>query len=122
MRSFQLLAFAAATVIFSGQQILANEGWRKFTATAYAEDGTTASGKQTVNGRTAAADPAVLPLGTRVEVRGAGPYSGEYTIHDSGPKVNGREIDLFVPSHAEAKRFGKKTVQVRVVHRAPHRK
>ena len=122
MRLLQLLAFAAVSVVFRGQQIFANEGWRKFTATAYAEDGTTASGKQTVNGRTAAADPAVLPLGTRVEVRGAGPYSGEYTIHDSGPKVNGREIDLFVPSHAEAKRFGKKTVQVRVVHRAPHRK
>ena len=93
----------------------AKPGWRTFTATAYSVEGETASGKQTREGRTVAADPAILPLGTKIEVRGAGPYSGTYVVHDSGPKVKGREIDIFIDAPAEAKKFGKKQVQVRVL-------
>ena len=82
-------------------------------------EGQTASGKQTREGRTVAADPAVLPLGTKIQVRGAGPYSGTYVVHDSGRKIGGREIDIFIGNAAEAKRFGKKPVQVRVLEKAP---
>lgn len=92
--------------------------WQRFTATAYAAEGTTASGKQTREGRVAA-DPAVLPLGTVIQVRGAGRYSGTYTVRDTGSKINGRSIDIFMYSTEEAKRFGKKAVRVRVVKRAP---
>jgi 3D (Asp-Asp-Asp) domain-containing protein len=48
----------------------------EFEATAYCITGTTASGMQTRPG-IVAADPAVLPLGSRIRVDGAGPYSGE---------------------------------------------
>ncbi|HYO84621.1 MAG TPA: 3D domain-containing protein [Bryobacteraceae bacterium] len=89
--------------------------WQRFEATAYSKEGQTASGKQTVEGRTVAADPDVLPIGTRIEVSDAGPYSGEYVVHDSGRKIAGREIDLFIDQPAEAKKFGKKTVRVRVL-------
>lgn len=93
--------------------------WMKFSATAYTIEGETASGKQTREGRTIAADPAVLPLGTKVQVKGAGPYDGVYVVHDSGRKINGREIDIYIENNAEAKRFGKKPVQVKVLSKAP---
>jgi 3D (Asp-Asp-Asp) domain-containing protein len=89
--------------------------WQKFTASAYSVEGKTASGKQTREGRTVAADPAVLPLGTRIQVRDAGRYSGTYVVHDSGPKVKGREIDIFIGDPAEAKKFGRKQVRVLVL-------
>ncbi len=95
-----------------------HKGWQKFIATASAVEGTTASGAQTKEGRTIAADPTVLPLGTKIEVKGAGSYSGQYVVQDSGRKIKGREIDIFMGSAAEAKKFGKKAVMVRVLQSA----
>lgn len=94
---------------------LAAPGWQKFTATAYSVEGETASGKQTREGRTVAADTDVLPIGTRIEIRDAGPYSGTYVVQDSGRKITGREVDIFIDNPAEAKKFGKKPVRVRVI-------
>jgi hypothetical protein len=48
-------------------------------------------------------------------VYGAGKYSGEYTVEDTGGKVDGRHIDLYMPSHAEAKKFGRQRVKVVVL-------
>lgn len=62
-----------------------------------------------------AADPRVLPLGSRIRGRGAGAYDGVYTVTDTGSRVDGRHIDLYVPTAAEAKRFGKKRVRVEVL-------
>ena len=87
--------------------------WENFTATAYSAKGETASGQTPREGRTAAADPSVFPPGTQIEVADAGPYSGTYVINDTGPKIRGREIDLYIEQPAEAKRFGKKQVRVR---------
>jgi 3D (Asp-Asp-Asp) domain-containing protein len=97
------------------QPAIARTRWMKFTATAYSVQGETASGKQTREGRTVAADPAVIPLGSRIQVRGAGPYSGTYMVQDTGRKVGGRSIDFFIADPAEAKRFGKKPVMVRII-------
>lgn len=87
-------------------------------ATAYAQHGETASGDQTRRG-IIAADPRVLPLGTKVKVTNAGRYSGHYVVKDTGRKIKGRKIDVFMPSHREAKKFGKKDVKVTVVQRPP---
>jgi len=87
-------------------------------ATAYARQGTTASGDQTRRGMIAA-DPHLLPLGTKVQLSGAGEYSGQYTVMDTGRSIKGRTVDVFVPSQREAKRFGTKNVQVRVLKPAP---
>ena len=106
---------ASLLVLTGGTAAFAAPGWQKFTATAYSLEGETASGKQTREGRTVAADTAILPLGTRVEIRDAGPYSGTYVVHDSGRRINGREIDIFIDNPAEAKKFGKKPVRVRVL-------
>jgi 3D (Asp-Asp-Asp) domain-containing protein len=62
-----------------------------------------------------ASDPAVLPLGSRIRVHDAGAYSGEYTVQDTGAKIDGREIDIYLADDAEAKRFGKRRVKVEVL-------
>ena len=64
-----------------------------------------------------AADPAVLPLGSRIRVTGANSYNGVYTVTDTGSKVLGRHIDLCLGSAAEAKQFGKKIVRVQLLRR-----
>jgi 3D (Asp-Asp-Asp) domain-containing protein len=87
-----------------------------FEATAYTIEGETASGAQTRKG-IVAADPKVLPIGSRIRVQGAGQYDGEYTVKDTGREIKGREIDVYIANDAEAKRFGRKNVTVEVLER-----
>src|SRR5947199_1725090 len=84
---------------------------RYFIATAYSVEGTGASGKWSHPG-TVAADRDVLPLNSRIRIYGAGKFSGEYTVEDTGNKVDGRHIDVYMPSRAEAKKFGRQRVKV----------
>ena len=88
-----------------------------FEATAYSVTGTTANGGTTTR-RTVAADPSILPAGTRIRVTGAGRYSGLYVVKDTGPKIAGRRIDIYIPSRSEAKRFGKRRVKVWVLRKS----
>lgn len=85
-----------------------------FTATAYSIEGRTASGIRSREG-IVAADPAVLPLGSRIRVHDAGQYSGEYAVHDTGKAINGHEIDIYLADDTEAKRFGRRRVKVEVL-------
>ncbi len=90
----------------------------RFKATAYAVEGETATGAQTKEG-IVAADPDVLPLGSRIRVHDAGEYSGEYVVKDVGRSVDGKHVDLFLESESEAKKFGERTVRVEVLERGP---
>ncbi len=91
-----------------------DERQMQFEATAYSIEGKTAAGTRTREG-TVAADPALLPLGTRIRVSEAGRYSGEYVVRDTGRTIKGREIDIYLANDAEAKRFGRKSVRVEVL-------
>lgn len=84
---------------------------RYFIAIAYSVEGTGASGKWSHPG-TVAADRAVLPLNSRIRIYGAGRYSGDYVVEDTGGKVDGHHIDVYMPSRAEAKKFGRQRVKV----------
>jgi 3D (Asp-Asp-Asp) domain-containing protein len=86
----------------------------RYIATAYSQTGITASGEWT-HRHIVAADPAVLPIGTRIKIKHAGRYSGEYVVADTGAKVEGRHLDLYVPSTPECRKFGVKRVSVRVI-------
>ena len=87
----------------------------RMQATAYTETAKpTADGTHAHEG-VVAADPAVLPLNSRIRISGAGAFNGVYNVRDTGAKVVGRHVDLCVPSAAEARRFGKKIVTVRVL-------
>ena len=83
-----------------------------FIATAHSQKGQTASGMTSHVG-TVAADPAVLPLGSRIHVN-AGRYTGEYTVADTGALIKGRRIDIYMPTKAEAKKFGRQRVRVQI--------
>lgn len=85
-----------------------------YQATAYTVEGQTDSGIQAQKG-VVAADLDLLPIGTRIHISGAGKYSGEYLVADSGRKIQGREVDIYIRNNAEAKAFGKKPVRVRVI-------
>ncbi len=87
---------------------------RYFIATAYSVEGTGASGKWSHPGAVAA-DRKVLPLNSRIRVYGAGHYSGDYTVEDTGGKVDGHHIDVYMPSEADAKKFGHQRVKVVVL-------
>ena len=93
----------------------------RFEATAHSVEGITAKGTRAREG-VVAADPAVLPLGSKIRVTGAGSYSGVYVVTDTGPKVKGRQIDIYLRNDREAKRFGRKMVTVRVLFRGKNRK
>jgi 3D (Asp-Asp-Asp) domain-containing protein len=86
----------------------------KFVATAYSVTGITASGEYT-HRHVVAADPDVLPIGSRIKIRRAGRYSGEYVVADTGAKIVGRKLDIYLPSTPECVKFGKKPVHVKVV-------
>jgi len=86
-----------------------------FHATAYCKGTTTASGVRVRTG-VAAADPKLLPVGSVVNVSvGDEQYNGVYTVMDTGPAVQGRELDLYMWSCHEALRFGRKRIQVTVL-------
>jgi 3D (Asp-Asp-Asp) domain-containing protein len=65
----------------------------RFTSTAYCKGTTTASGAAVRSG-IAAADPDLLPVGSVIQVYRLGErYNGIYTIMDTGPAVQGRELE-----------------------------
>ncbi|PYS65241.1 MAG: hypothetical protein DMF76_03070, partial [Acidobacteria bacterium] len=84
-----------------------------YMATAYSLRGRTSSGRPASRGLIAA-DPSVLPLGTRVWLE-AGPFSGEYVVGDTGGSVRGRRIDIWTPTANEALRFGRRVVKLTVL-------
>jgi 3D (Asp-Asp-Asp) domain-containing protein len=107
------VAFVALTHPAGGQSNPARiDG--KFVATAYSVTGITASGEYT-HRHVVAADPEVLPIGSRIKIRRAGRYSGEYVVADTGAKIVGRKLDIYLPSTPECVKFGKKAVRVKVI-------
>jgi 3D (Asp-Asp-Asp) domain-containing protein len=86
---------------------------QSYMATAYSLRGKTASGRFVTKGLIAA-DPSVLPLGSRVRLD-AGSYSGEYLVADTGGAVRGRHIDIWTPTSREAMRFGRRSVKLTVL-------
>jgi len=86
-----------------------------FQATAYCRGTTTASGVA-VRAGIAAADPKILPIGSVIQVDGvAAPYHGIYTILDTGPEIQGREIDIYMWNCTEARGFGRQDVTLTVL-------
>jgi len=84
-----------------------------FDATAYCLPGYTAAGTIAHRG-TIAADPRILPLGSVVHLR-AGDYSGTYLVLDTGAKIKGRRIDIYMPTRREALSFGRRSVRIKVL-------
>jgi 3D (Asp-Asp-Asp) domain-containing protein len=86
-----------------------------FAATAYCKGQVTSAGVAPRRG-VAAGDPAVLPLGSIVQIdaRDSG-VDGVYTILDTGPEIQGRRVDLYMWSCNEALAFGRQSVRLTVL-------
>ncbi len=78
-------------------------------AVAYHLPGRTASGLPVGPG-IVAVDPTVIPLGTRMFIPGYGPGIAA----DTGTAIKGNIIDLWMPSTAAARRWGRKTVTITI--------
>jgi 3D (Asp-Asp-Asp) domain-containing protein len=100
-----------------GQSAPDTSGRLPFVATAYCKGQTTASGVAVRSG-IAAADPRLLPVGSVVRLDGVPEgHEGIYTVLDTGPKVQGRHVDLYMWSCHEALAFGRRKVSLTVIRR-----
>jgi 3D (Asp-Asp-Asp) domain-containing protein len=87
----------------------------RFTATAYCKGTTTASGVNVRSG-IAAADPDLLPVGSVVKIDRLGSrYDGVYTVMDTGPKVHGRHLDIYIWNCNEALQLGRRPMVITVL-------
>jgi 3D (Asp-Asp-Asp) domain-containing protein len=85
-------------------------GYRlKVDAVAYHLPGRTASGLPVGKG-VVAVDPKVIPLGTEMYV----PGYGKCIAADVGTAIKGRIIDLWMPNHAAARKWGRRTLTITV--------
>jgi 3D (Asp-Asp-Asp) domain-containing protein len=78
-------------------------------STAYAPTGNlTYTETVPMEGRTIAVDKNVIPLGTKVHIKGYGDYIAE----DTGGLVKGKRIDIFMDSKRDCIEFGVKHLEI----------
>ena len=77
------------------------------SSTGYSLPGHTATGLP-VGWGVVAVDPSVIPLGTRLTI----PGYGEAVAADTGGAVRGHEIDIWFPTLAKARAWGRRTVTI----------
>lgn len=108
--------YAARQAVLREATALPSPGARlAFSATAYCKGETTTSGVAVRSG-VAAADPALLPVGSVIEIDSLeSRYNGVYTILDTGPAIQGREIDIYMWSCIEALQFGRRPIHITVL-------
>ena len=114
MRQFVAMVFLCGALLQTQAAVRHHSTRYHVEATAFCLHGMTAAGTRSRT-RTAAADPALFPIGTTLSVHDAGLYSGVYLVTDTGPNILGHRIDLRLSTRAEAKRFGRRRVWVRVL-------
>lgn len=71
----------------------------------------TATGTIPSSERTVAVDPRVIPFGTKIYIEGV----GERVAEDSGAKIKGRQLDVFLPTVEHCKNFGVQTRDVKIM-------
>jgi 3D (Asp-Asp-Asp) domain-containing protein len=81
----------------------------KVDAVAYSLPGSTALGVPTRKG-VVAVDPKLIPLGTKLHVPGYGPGLAA----DVGYAIKGKVIDVWFPSMAKARQWGRRTVTITI--------
>ena len=108
--------YAARQAILRETSALPMPGARlAYSATAYCKGIVTSSGVAVQSG-VAAADPELLPVGSVVEIDSLTErYNGIYTIMDTGPAVQGRQVDVYMWSCNEALEFGRRPIHLTVL-------
>lgn len=88
-------------------------------ATAYTAEcegcsGVTATGvnlQTNPNAKVISVDPSVIPLGSKVYIEGY----GTAIAADTGGAIKGNRIDVFIPSHEDAIKWGSKELKVKIL-------
>lgn len=113
---YEATVFDSRSVASGAVETTPDAGSRiRFEATAYCKGQTTRSGVA-VRAGIAAADPKLLPEGSVIQVEGIPErLQGIYTVLDTGPKIQGRRIDLYMWSCYEALDFGRRPVTLTVL-------
>ena len=108
--------YAARQAVLRETTAMPSPGARlAFSATAYCKGLTTASGVPVQTG-VVAADPQLLPVGSVVEIDSLpSRYNGIYTVMDTGPAVQGRQVDVYMWSCNEALQFGRRPIHLTVL-------
>jgi 3D (Asp-Asp-Asp) domain-containing protein len=86
--------------------------------TSYCLSGTTRRGRY-VRAGIIAADPKYFPLSRYVELYVGKKYYGRFLVDDTGRKIRGAHVDVWLPTCREARRFGLKRGTAMLVPRAP---
>ncbi len=105
-QAIQARATQVSAVSAAGS-VPANGRTMTVSATAYSLPGRTATGAP-VGWGIVAVDPHVIPLGTRMTI----PGYGEGVAADTGLSVVGATIDLWFPTLAKARAWGRRTVTI----------
>jgi 3D (Asp-Asp-Asp) domain-containing protein len=85
------------------------------TGTAYCLEGDTKSGLEVRRG-IVAADPKLLPLGSIIEIDSLDEgHNGIYTVLDTGAKIRGNRIDIYIEDCDEAREFGVQEFEVLIL-------
>jgi 3D (Asp-Asp-Asp) domain-containing protein len=106
-----VLAIVAGCVFY--QPLEPSLVWHPFEATAYCDYGFTKSGVWVREG-IVAGDPRVLPLGSVIDIKVDDDVFSKYEVMDTGGKVKGYIVDIWMPTCEEAVQFGRREVKVRV--------
>jgi 3D (Asp-Asp-Asp) domain-containing protein len=109
-----LVAVLAGTLVVAGGSAFGQpqepQAYRlKVDAVAYHLPGSTALGVPVRKG-VVAVDPKLIPLGTKLHVPGYGPGLAA----DVGYAIKGRIIDLWFPTTARAREWGRRTVTITI--------
>lgn len=81
----------------------------------YTADGTNHRNK-TWKIRTVAADPLVYPLGSKLKItfpKHLSKYNGIYTVRDTGGRIKGKIIDIYLGTAELCEEFGRQKVKVK---------
>ena len=96
-------ADAASSVATGRTQLL------RVDVVAYSLPGQTSSGRPVARG-VVDVDPRIIPLGTRLHI----PGYGRGVAADTGTGIRGHLIDVWFPTLAEARAWGRKTITITV--------
>ena len=64
----------------------------------------------------AASDPSIIPIGSIIQIDAPeSKYDGVYSVLDTGPEIQGHELDLYMWSCNEALEFGRQRMHLTVL-------
>ena len=84
----------------------------RMTCTAYEGDPITATGVRPIPYYTLAADPRILPYGTKVYIP---KFNAIFEVQDTGSAIRGNRLDIFMNSYKECMDFGIRDLEIYVL-------